>query len=54
MIADAIGWKVDKIEQSMDPIVTDVDRKAPHGFAKAGDVAGCAMKVLAMLTAKLR
>ena len=44
MIADAIGWKVDKIEQSMDPIVTDVDRKAPHGFAKAGDVAGCAMK----------
>ena len=44
MIADAIGWKVDKIEQSMEPIVTDVDRKAPHGFAKAGDVAGCAMK----------
>ena len=23
----------------MEPIVTDVDRKAPHGFAKAGDVA---------------
>lgn len=44
MIADAIGWKVDKIEQDMDPIVTDVDRKAPHGFAKAGDVAGVAMK----------
>ncbi len=44
MIADAIGWKVEKVAQSMDPIVTDVDRKAPHGFAKAGDVAGCAMK----------
>jgi hypothetical protein len=44
MIADAIGWKVEKVTQSMDPIVTDVDRKAPHGFAKAGDVAGCAMK----------
>ncbi|MBQ9930873.1 MAG: dihydrodipicolinate reductase [Firmicutes bacterium] len=44
MIADAIGWKVDKIEQSMEPIVTDVDRKSPYGFAKAGDVAGCAMK----------
>lgn len=44
MVADAIGWKVDKVTQSMDPIVTDVDRQAPHGFAKAGDVAGCAMK----------
>ena len=44
MIADAIGWKVDKITQSMEPIVTDVDRKSPYGFAKAGDVAGCAMK----------
>jgi 4-hydroxy-tetrahydrodipicolinate reductase len=44
MIADALGLKVDKIEQSMEPIVTDVDRKSPHGFAKAGDVAGCAMK----------
>jgi len=44
MIADAIGWKVDKINQSMEPIVTDVDRKSPHGFAKAGNVAGCAMK----------
>ena len=44
MIADAIGWKVDKVTQSMDPIVTDVDRKSPYGFAKAGDVAGCAMK----------
>lgn len=44
MIADAIGWKVDKIEQDMAPIVTDVDRKSPYGFAKAGNVAGVAMK----------
>ncbi len=44
MIADAIGWKVDKIEQEMEPIVTDVDRKSPYGFAKAGCVAGVAMK----------
>jgi 4-hydroxy-tetrahydrodipicolinate reductase len=33
MIADALGWKLDKIEQSMDPIVTEVDRKSPFGFA---------------------
>ncbi len=44
MIADAIGWKVDKVNQSMDPILTDIDRKSPNGFAKAGNVAGCAMK----------
>ncbi|MDR0550884.1 MAG: dihydrodipicolinate reductase [Spirochaetaceae bacterium] len=44
MIADAIGWKVDKITQSMEPILTEFDRRSPYGFAAAGNVAGCAMK----------
>ncbi|WP_071394389.1 2,4-diaminopentanoate dehydrogenase [Bacillus tuaregi] len=45
MIADAIGWKLDgPIEQDMDAIVTEVDRKAPYGEAKAGQVAGVAMR----------
>lgn len=44
MVADAIGWTVDKIETSMEPIMTDVDRKSEFGFAKAGHVAGVAMK----------
>lgn len=43
MIARAIGWEVEKIEQQMKPIVTSVDRKSPFGFAKAGDVAGVNM-----------
>jgi 4-hydroxy-tetrahydrodipicolinate reductase len=43
MIADAIGWKVDKFEQQMKPIVTTVDRTSPHGFAAAGDVCGVNM-----------
>ena len=43
MIAEALGWKVDKFEQQMKPIVTNVDRKSPYGFAKAGDVAGVNM-----------
>ncbi|MCL2698911.1 MAG: 2,4-diaminopentanoate dehydrogenase [Defluviitaleaceae bacterium] len=47
MIADAIGWKIDKLEQSMNPIMTDVDRKSLHGFAKAGNVAGCSMEATA-------
>jgi len=47
MIADAIGWKIDKLEQAMNPIMTDVDRKSLHGFAKAGNVAGCSMEATA-------
>lgn len=44
LIAEGLGWDIDEIEQSMEPIVTDVDRKAPHGEAKAGQVAGVSMK----------
>lgn len=43
MIAEAIGWEVEKFEQQMKPIVTSVDRKSPYGFAKAGNVAGVNM-----------
>jgi 4-hydroxy-tetrahydrodipicolinate reductase len=44
MITDALGWKLEKVTQSMDPIFTDVDRKSKYGFAAAGNVAGVAMK----------
>ena len=54
MIADAIGWKVDKVTQTMEPIMTDVDRKSPHGFAKAGNVAGCAMKGFGYIEGELK
>lgn len=47
MIADGIGWKLDEFKQDMEPIVTDVDRKSPYGFAAAGSVAGVAMKAWA-------
>lgn len=43
MIAEALGWNLTSFEQQMKPIVTSVDRQAPHGFAKAGDVAGVNM-----------
>jgi 4-hydroxy-tetrahydrodipicolinate reductase len=43
MIGDALGWKVEKFEQQMKPIITNIDRKSPYGFAKAGDVAGVNM-----------
>ena len=44
MIAEGIGWELDDFKQDMEPIVTDVDRKSPYGFAAAGSVAGVAMK----------
>jgi 4-hydroxy-tetrahydrodipicolinate reductase len=43
MIAHAIGWKVEKFEQQMKPILTTVDRKSPYGFAAAGNLAGINM-----------
>lgn len=43
MMADALGVKVDKFEQQVEPIVTEVDRQSPYGFAKAGNIAGANM-----------
>lgn len=43
MIGDAVGFTIDKFEQQMSPIITTLDRKAPYGFAAAGDVAGVNM-----------
>jgi len=54
MISDAIGWKVEKITTSMDPIVTEVDRKSPYGFAAAGNLAGVAMKGYGYIDGELK
>ncbi|MDF9867235.1 hypothetical protein OKW22_000804 [Bacilli bacterium PM5-3] len=43
MIADGLGYNLEKFEQQMKPIVTDVDRKSPYGFAAAGHLAGVNM-----------
>lgn len=43
MISDAIGWKIDRFEQQMKPILTTVDRTSPYGFAGAGTLAGINM-----------
>jgi 4-hydroxy-tetrahydrodipicolinate reductase len=53
MISDALGWKLSGFEQSMEPIITGTDRKSPYGFAKAGNVAGCAMKGQGYVDGKL-
>ncbi|NLD33601.1 MAG: NADP-binding protein [Clostridiales bacterium] len=43
MIGDALGIRYDGFEQQMLPIVTQVDRKSPHGFAPKGHIAGVNM-----------
>ncbi|MDW7668267.1 MAG: 2,4-diaminopentanoate dehydrogenase [Bacillota bacterium] len=54
MIADALGWKVDRFEQQMKPILTNIDRKSPYGFAKAGNVAGVNMTGQGYIDGKLK
>ena len=45
MIADALGWKLSEpVSQSMTPIISKVDRKAPYAEVKAGNMAGVDMR----------
>jgi len=43
MIAEGLGLDIDGFEQQMKPIITDVDRKSPYGFAGKGNLAGVNM-----------
>lgn len=52
MMADALGVKVDELTQDMEAIITDVDRIAPHGEAKAGNVAGVSMTASGVVNGK--
>ncbi|MBQ1520802.1 MAG: NADP-binding protein [Clostridia bacterium] len=54
MIAEALGWKIEKFEKQMAPIVTKVDRQAPYGFAAAGNVAGVNMTAQAYVDGKMK
>jgi 4-hydroxy-tetrahydrodipicolinate reductase len=50
MIAEAMGLEVLDFLQSMNPIITDVDRISPYGLAKKGDVCGVEMSAEVKLT----
>jgi len=41
LIAKALGWKIDRIEETREPIVTEVERSTQHVNVPAGWVAGC-------------
>ncbi len=45
MVCEALGWTLDKpVEQSMEAIVSGVERKAPYISIGPGSVAGCDMR----------
>lgn len=41
MIAEAMGWSIDKIEQTREPIVSNVSRETKYAKVEPGMVAGC-------------
>jgi len=47
MIADAIGWEIERIEESREPIVSKVRREMPFVIVGPGQVAGCRHRAIA-------
>ncbi len=41
MIADALGWKIDRVEQQREPIISRVGRETPFVKIEPGHAAGC-------------
>jgi 4-hydroxy-tetrahydrodipicolinate reductase len=41
MIADAVGWEIERIEETRTPIVSQVRRETPFVTVEPGQVAGC-------------
>lgn len=41
MIAASLGWKIDRIEQTREPIISQVRRDTPFVIVEKGQVAGC-------------
>lgn len=47
MIASALGWTIDRIEQERKPIISTVFRETPFVVVKPGQVAGCLHRAVA-------
>ena len=41
LIARALGWEIDEVVETREPIVTGVERSTPHVRVEPGDVCGC-------------
>ncbi|MGE0823798.1 MAG: 2,4-diaminopentanoate dehydrogenase [Candidatus Binatia bacterium] len=47
MIARALGWEIDRIEETREPIVSAIRRETPFVTVEPGQVAGCAHSAVA-------
>lgn len=41
LIAKALGWEIDRIEETREPIISSLERATPHAHVAPGNVAGC-------------
>jgi len=41
MIGEALGWKIEKVVEEREPIITKVERKTQYAHVLPGNVAGC-------------
>ncbi len=53
MIAEGLGVKLDKIEQTKDPIISNTDRKTPYAEVKPGNLAGIRQRGFGYVNGKL-
>jgi hypothetical protein len=47
MIANAVGWQIDRIDETREPIVSTVSRETPFVKVEPGQVAGCLHRAVA-------
>ena len=54
LIAKALGWKIDEIVETREPIVTEVERSTPHVHVAAGESRAASRSARATSTASSR
>lgn len=54
MIAGALGWQLDEIVQTKEPIISDVYRETPNVVIEPGMVAGCRHIAIGMVNGKAK
>ena len=52
MIARSLGWKIDGIEQTREPIISKVERETPFVKIKPGLTAGCKHSAVGYMNGK--
>lgn len=54
LIADALGWRLDRVEQERRPVVAEIRRESPHGRVEPGQAAGTATSAVGYVDGRPR